>query len=187
MFATVRRAGSLVTLACVLVSACKSNAPSSSNSAPGPVALAAPAEAKVIDVRPFTLAWRGQPIARLHDDGRTEAVGANPPGGAMSPGPTLVADGTIRLTKAGHTARLARDGKLYVAASGAAEQLYATIAEDHVVFVDGKNGVHVTGDLISFDDGKDDVGQIVGPVDAASRHTALVMFAAFMIEISLAQ
>src|SRR3954466_3479436 len=89
-----------VGLSIVLLAAC--NGGSSPTTAPAPVPPSA--AAMVIDVRPITITFRGLPIARPLADGRTEAVGDNPPGGAMSPGPTLHADGTVQLTKSGATA-----------------------------------------------------------------------------------
>jgi hypothetical protein len=164
----------------VLLAACTGgSAPSNA-----PASAPAPSAAHLIDVRPITITFGGLPIARLLADGRTEAVGQNPPGSAMSRGPTLHADGTIQLTKAGATARIASGGEIYVTNRGPKEELFARIAGDHLALA--KNGVHVTGDMMTFDDGRDDVGKIEGTVDAGMRRTALVMLAAFFIEMSIA-
>jgi hypothetical protein len=160
-------------LAMILV-ACSGNSSSSTTTA-----------AVLIDVHPITITFGGRPIAKLLADGRTEAVGENPPGGAMSPGPTLHADGTIQLANRDVTARIAPGGDVYVAKSGAKEQLFGHISGDHLA-IEGKNGVHVDGAMMTFDDGRDDVGKIEGVVDPAMRHTALVMLAGFFIEKSLA-
>jgi len=104
----------------------------------------------------------------------------------MSPGPTLHADGTIQLTKGGLTARVSRGGEIYVVNPGPKEELFGRIAGEHLAIGDAKNGVHVAGDMMVFDNGRDDVGKIEGVVDAGTRHTALVMLAAFFIEKSIA-
>ncbi len=124
-------------------------------------------------------------IATLRVDGRTESVGSNPPGGAMSPGPTLHPDGRIELTKGGVTARISRAGELYVSHDGSKEALFARIAGEHLAIGDQKTGVHIESDMIVFDDGRDDVGKIEGAVDAGMRRTALVMLAAFFVEKSI--
>lgn len=154
-------------LVALLVTACKGR------SSPPPAAL--------IDIRPITITFRGQPIAKLFADGHTEAVGENPPGGAMSPGPTLQANGTIKLTKGGTTARISSSGEIYVRRPNAKEELFGRIADDHLA-IGTDNGVHVLGDTMTFDNEKDDVGKIEGPVDDGMRRTALVMFAAFLID-----
>jgi hypothetical protein len=164
-----------VCLAGVLLVACTGGSSSSSATAPA---------APLIDVRPITITFGGRPIARLLADGRTESVGENPPGGAMAPGPTLHADGTIQLTKGGLTARISRGGEIYVVNPGPKEELFARIAGEHLTIGDAKNGVHIDGDMMVFDNGRDDVGKIEGVVDAGMRRTALVMLAAFFIEKS---
>jgi hypothetical protein len=95
----------------------------------------------------------------------------------------LRADGTIQLTKVGATARISSGGEIYVTTPGGKEALFAHVAGEHLALA--KNGVHVDGDMMVFDDGRDDVGKIEGAVDAAMRRTALVMFAAFFIEKSI--
>ncbi|MCE9578721.1 MAG: hypothetical protein K8W52_36690 [Deltaproteobacteria bacterium] len=164
-----------------LLAACTGGSPPAPAAAP--IATApAPAVAALIDIRPITINFRGQPIARLFADGRTEAVGNNPPGGAMSPGPTLHADGTIQLTKGGRTARVTTDGEIVVASPGGKEAPFGRIVGDHLTLGEAPAGVHADGDMLVFDNGRDDVGQIVGPVDAGMRRTALVMTAAFFAD-----
>ena len=167
----------------VLVAACKDGSPAASATAP----VQTPSLVPLIDVRPITITFRGRPIARLLANGRTESVGENPAGGAMSPGPTLFADGTIQLTKGGPTARVSRGGEIYLSNPGAKEELFARIVGEHLAIGDAKNGVHFDGDMMTFDNGRDDVGKLEGAVDAGMRRTALVMFAAFLIETSIAQ
>ena len=103
----------------------------------------------------------------------------------MTPGPTLHADGTIQLTKRGLAARISPGGEIYVSKPGREQEVFARIAGDHLAIGDGKSGVHVDGDMMVFDDGRDDVGKIEGTVDAGMRRTALVMYAAFVIENSI--
>ena len=93
-----------------------------------------PAAAQV-DLQPLTVSFRGQPIARLFADGRTESAGPNAPGSALVPGPTLHADGTMVMTRGGVTARLDDQGDIHVAGpSGAApgEQLFGRISGDQL-------------------------------------------------------
>jgi hypothetical protein len=168
-----------VYLSGVLLAACTGGSSDSSATASGPGR--SQTTTRLIDVRPITITFRGRPIARLLADGRTESVGENPPGGAMSPGPTLHADGRIQL-KGTSIARIARGGEIYVLNSGSKEELFARIAGEHLAIGDEKNGVHIDGDMMSFDNGRDDVGRIEGPVDAGMRRTSLVMLAAFFIE-----
>ena len=164
----------------LLLAACTGGSSVSSAGAPAPASSAA----ALIDIRPITITFGGRPIARLLADGRTTSVGENPPGGAMSPGPTLHSDGTIRFTNGGLTARISRSGEIYVSSPGQGEQLAARIAGDHLAMGAQDNGVHVDGDMMVFDNGRDDVGKIEGAVDAGMRRTALVMLAAFFIDTS---
>ena len=164
-------------LSAALLAACTGGSPSSS--ATGSASASA---TPLIDIRPITITFGGRPIARLLADGHTEAVGTKPPGSAMTAGPMLHADGTIQLTRRGLTARISREGEIYVSNPGSKEELFGRIAGDHLVF--GKNGIHLEGDMMVFDDRREDVGQIEGPVDAGTRRTALVMFAAFMIDMA---
>ncbi len=152
--------------------------------APAPTATeaAAPTVAPLVELRSITLTFGGAPIARLRADGRIESVGANPPGGPMSPGPVLKSDGTIQLTKGGRTARLAPGGDIYLTSPGRPEVLAGRIEGDRLWIADPPTRVHVEGARITFDDGVDDVGIIEGPVDAGLRRTALVMTAAAFLD-----
>ena len=141
----------------------------------------------VIDVRPLTITFRGQPIARLFADGRTESAGPNAPGSdvPLVPGPTLHADGTIVTTTPGVTARLDAAGDvLVVDARGAAprELRLGRIAGDQFRFTGSTRpwSVRVQGSLVEFGEGNS--SQIEGEVTPTVRHTALVMAAAFYIE-----
>jgi hypothetical protein len=139
----------------------------------------------LVDIHPFSLSWQGKPIARLHADGSTEAVGQNSPGSAMSAGPTLKADGRVIFNKPGVTAELLPSGDIFVVnGDGTADSRFGTIAGNTLVA--GSRTIRVEGPLLFFDHPRgDDIGAIDGPVDDKTRHTALVMFAAFMIELGL--
>ena len=144
----------------------------------------------IIDVQPITISFRGQPIARLFADGRTESVGPLAPGDGvpMQPGPTLHADGTMVMTKGGVTARLDSHGDIYVVApSGTTprERLFGRIEGDRMI-ADGSSkpwNVRVVGNLIEF--GEQNSSQIDGDVTPSMRHTALVMATAFSIDGAL--
>jgi hypothetical protein len=171
-----------VCLSGVLLAACTGGSSGSSATAPPPAPASAPIAAPLIDIRPITITFKGLPIAKLHPDGSTESVGDNPPGGAMSPGPTLHADGTIQLAK-GLTARIASGGEIYVVSPDSKEELFGRIDGDHLALgAENKGIVHFDGNMMTFDNGRDDVGKIEGVVDAGIRRTALVMFATFLVE-----
>ncbi len=169
----------------MLMTAC-SKAPPPAASQPVPTVSAPVPSAAVIDLRPLTISFQGQTIARLFADGRTESAGSNAPGTVLVAGPTLHADGTIVLTKTGVTARLDTTGNLYVAGpAGAKPQLFGRISADQFSFAgsDRPWSVRVRGNLIEF--GENNSSQIDGDVSPAMRHTALVMAAAFYIEGTL--
>ncbi|MCC6523406.1 MAG: hypothetical protein IT373_12175 [Polyangiaceae bacterium] len=157
-------------------------------SAPTPsqgVSSSSVAVAPRVDLHPLTLSFRGQPIARLFADGRTESAGPNAPGTVLVPGPTLHADGTMVMTKGGVTARLDDRGDIYVVGPAGAsprEQLFGRIVGDELAFAgsDRPWSVRVRGNLIEF--GPDNSSQIDGDVTPSMRHTALVMAAAFYID-----
>ena len=145
--------------------------------------------APLVDVRPITISFRGEPIARLFADGRTESAGPNAPGTGLVPGPTLHADGRIALTKPGVTARIDDKGDIYVAGApgaSAREQLFGRISGDQFTFAGSAKpwSVRVQGNMIEF--GEENTSQIDGSVTPSIRHTALVMAAAFYIEGALA-
>jgi hypothetical protein len=168
-----------------VVAAC-SDAPPSTGSQP--MATASATAPAIIDLRPLTISFRGHTIAKLLPGGRTESAGQNAPGTQLVPGPTLHADGTIVLTKAGVTARIDKTGNFYVsepAGPGAREELFGRITDDQFMFSGSDRwSVRVRGNVIEF--GKHNSSQIDGDVTPAMRHTALVMAAAFYLETSLA-
>lgn len=171
----------------VLTACSSSSAPTPTNGAP--TGSASVAAAPVIDLKPLTISFRGQPIARLFADGRTESAGPNAPGTGLLPGPTLRADGTIVMTKGGVTARLDDKGDLYVVGPPGAnprETRFGRIAEDQFTFVGSARpwSVRVRGNLIEF--GEQNTSQIEGEVTPSMRHTALVMAAAFYIDGGIA-
>jgi hypothetical protein len=129
----------------------------------------------------------GNPIAKLHADGRTESLGDSKPGknATFTPGPTLHADGTIDLTKAGFKARVDTDGKVFVVAPNAPEQLAGRIVGDQLLSASGHTGIRVDGKkLIEFADGKDTA--TIGLIDPPRmKRTALVMTEAFFIDMSI--
>jgi hypothetical protein len=146
----------------------------------GPVAAA-------IEVRPLTISFQGQTIARLFADGRTESAGPNAPGKGLVPGPTLHPDGTIVMTKGGITARIDDKGDIYVVApAGTKQQLFGRISGDQLTSTGADGPVvaaRVEGNLIKF--GEQNSSQIDGDVTPGIRHTVLVMAAAFYIEGAL--
>ncbi len=148
----------------------------------------------VVDLQPITISFRGEPIARLFADGRTESAGPNAPGKDLLPGPTIHADGTIALTKGGGKARIDDRGDIYVAGPSGANprepsiqrwQLFGHISGDRFTFAGSARpwDVRVQGNLIEF--GEEDSSQIEGHVTPSMRHTALVMAVAFYIEGAL--
>jgi len=158
------------------------------SSPPQPTPPASIAAATRVEIRPLTVSFRGQPIARLFADGRTESAGPNAPGTGLMPGPTLHPDGTMVMTRGGVTARLDDQGDIHVAGpSGAApgEQLFGRISGDQLSMAGSEQpwSVRVRGNLIEF--GKDNSSQIDGEVTAGMRHTALVMAAAFYIDAAI--
>jgi hypothetical protein len=170
-----------------VMTACSKAPPATASQPVATVSATVPAAA-VIDLRPVTISFQGHTIARLFADGRTESAGPNAPGTDLVSGPTLHADGTIVLTKAGVTARLDKTGNLYVAGpagANAREQLFGRISHDQFTFSgsDRPWNVRVRGNLIEF--GEHNSSQIDGDVTPAMRHTALVMAAAFYIEGAL--
>ena len=174
-----------VVLMVVMTACSKSSAPTTTASA---AVLPAPF---VIDIRPMTISFRGEPIARLLADGRTESAGPNAPGKGLLPGPTIHADGTIAMTKGGVTARIDAKGDIYVAgSSGGAnprEQLFGHISGEQFTFAGSTRpwDVRVQGDLIEL--GQHDSSQIEGNVTPSMRRTALAMAVAFYIEGALAK
>jgi hypothetical protein len=166
----------LVTMGCA-----RSSPPPPSQAASSSSAAVAP----LVDLHPLALSFRGQPIARLFADGRTESAGPNAPGTVLVPGPTLHADGTMVMTKGGVTARLDDKGYIYVVGPAGAnprEQLFGRIAGDELAVAgsDRPWSVRVRGNMIEF--GQGNSSQIDGDVTPSMRHTALVMAAAFYID-----
>ncbi len=137
----------------------------------------------------LTVRFDGDPIARLHPDGRTESVGDSKPGkdAVFSPGPTLHANGTIDLTKGGYKARVDGDGKIFVVGPKGPDQLFGRLVGDQLVIGSGQMGVRVDGKkLVEFADGKDT--SVLGVIDPLRmKRTALVMTAAFFIEMSITE
>lgn len=157
------------------------SAPPSARAAPRPI----------IELTPLTISFQGLPIARLLPDGRTESVGPNPPGADAKfvPGPTLRGDGTIVLTKGGFTARVERNGDIHVVSPpgrSPREQLFGRISGDQLTLAGSANPwtVRIEDATIVFHSGIPP-NQIEGAIGAGSRHTALVMTAAFFIDLAL--
>lgn len=170
----------------MFLTACSSSAPPSLSHR-APTGSASVASAPLIDLRPLTITFRGQPIARLFADGRTESAGPNAPGKdvPLIPGPTLRADGTIVMTKGGITARLDDKGDIYVVGppgENPREELFGRIERDQFTFAGSPRpwNVRVRGNLIEF--GEENSSQIEGDVTPSMRHTAVVMAAAFYID-----
>lgn len=105
------------------------------------------------------------------------------------PGPTLRADGTVTLTKGGFTARIERDGSIYLVSppsQGSREHLFGRISGNHLELAssDLAWAARLEGRTIRFN-GPGFPNQIEGPVDDRTRHTALVMTAAFFMDMSI--
>ncbi|MDQ3366496.1 MAG: hypothetical protein M3680_13805 [Myxococcota bacterium] len=177
-------------LLCVLfVLACSS----ASTPAPTPqeVQPTTRAPSAVVDLKALTVSFDNMPIARLHADGRTESVGDAKPGkdATFSPGPTLHPDGTIELTKPGFTARVDRDGAIYVVSppgSGRSEQLYGRISGDQLLTAGARDtGVRLEGSkLVMFYEGRQT--NVIGVIDPPHLgRTALLMTAAFFIDLAI--
>jgi len=175
------RLASLVVTATLAIACGKSSTPTASQ--PAATSATTVDAAPLVDLRPLAISFRGQPIARLFADGRTESAGQNSPGAPLAPGPTLHADGTIAMTKGSVTARLDANGDIYVINPGANPHLFGHIAGDELVAFTGSDrpwSVRVRGNMIEF--GADNSSQIGGEVTPSVRHTALVMAAAFYID-----
>lgn len=150
-----------------------------------------PTDASIISLTSLTITQEGRPIARLWPDGRTEGTEPDSSGkpAHFVPGPTLRADGIIILTKGGFTGRVERDGKIYVVApAGDAprEHLFGRIVGNQLVLANSEQPwtVRVDGDTIQFN-GPGFPNKIEGTLNATSRHTALVMTAAFFLDMSI--
>jgi len=152
---------------------------------------AKPAARAHLELKELTVRFDGAPIARLHADGRTESVGASKPGkdATFSAGPTLHADGTIELTKAGFTARLDPDGDIYVVSPPDAHQpdvRYGHLAGDRIALAgDGDRSIRLEGaELVTYADTRRT--NVLGVIDPPSMgRTALIMTAAFFIDLAI--
>ena len=175
----MRRAAGLGLIA-VLVGLTLGLSPAGSQAAP-------PTAKPIIALGEVTVRFDGNPIAKLHADGRTESVGDSKPGkdAKFAPGPTLHADGTIDLTKGGYKARVDGGGKIIVVAPDKSEQPFGRIAGDQLLMATERTGVRVDGKkLIEFADGKDTA--TIGVIDPPRmKRSALVMTAAFFIDMAI--
>ncbi len=181
-----------VLLVAAVATACASASPPPSQAprqAPPPSARAV--RGAILELTPLTISFRGHPIARLRADGRSEAVGPNSPGEGATfvPGPTLHADGTVVLTKGGFTARVERDGAIYVVSppgQDPREHLFGRIAGDQLELASSTMpwAARIEGTTLVFNGGTPP-NEIEGATDARARHTALVMTAAFFIDMSI--
>ena len=181
----------LLLVAGTVAAACAGSSPESKSPQPEPLPSARTAPRSLIDVRPLTITFQGLPIARLLADGRTESVGPNSPGDGATfvPGPTLRGDGTIVLTKSGFTARIESNGDIYVVNPPGAdprEHLFGRISGDQLSLAGSAEpwAVRIEDTTIVFN-GPGARNEIEGAIDASSRHTALVMTAAFLIDMSI--
>ncbi len=134
-----------------------------------------------------TVRFDGNPIAKLHADGRTESIGNSKPGrdATFSPGPTLHGDGTIDLTRGGYKARVDADGRIFVVDARGSQQPFGRIVGDQLQMQRGSSGVRVDGArLVEFADGRDTA--VIGVIDPQTmKRAALVMTAAFLIDMSI--
>jgi hypothetical protein len=171
-----------------LLSACtRSSPPPPAQAGHAPETVREP----VIALRPLTISQQGRTIARLLSDGRTE--GSEPDATGLPahrvPGPTLRPDGTILLTKGGFAARVQRDGDIYVISPPGVsprEHLFGHISGEQLNFADSAESwaVRVDGRTIVFN-GPGFPNIIEGAVDAETRRTALIMTAAFFMDMSI--
>jgi hypothetical protein len=147
-------------------------------------------QAPVVALMDLTITQEGRPIARLHPDGRTQGTEPDSSGkpGRFVPGPTLRADGTISLTVGGFTARVDPDGAIYVVAppsQESRERLFGRISGQVLTLAGSDDwAVRVDGDTLRFN-GPGFPNKIEGEVDDRVRHTALVLAAAFYIDLAI--
>ncbi len=148
--------------------------------------------APIVALMELTLTQEGRPIARLHADGHCEGTEPDSSGkpAYFVPGPTLRADGMITLSKLTFTARVDRDGQIYVvtpASEGAVAHLFGRITGNEFKLENSSQPwtVRVEGDTLRFN-GSGLPNRIEGKVDDRVRHTVLVMAAAFFIDMSTA-
>lgn len=153
-------------------------------------AEARPSAKPIIELRRIDISQDGRPIARLFPDGRTEGTAPDSSGQPAHwvPGPWLHADGTIALTKGGVTARLERNGDIYIVlpTGKSREQLAGRISGNQLTFASSEMpwAVRVDGNAITFN-GPGAPNKIEGKVDEAARHTALIVTAAFFLDMSI--
>lgn len=158
---------------------------------PEPVSTPRRAPVPVIDMRPITILFEGRPIAKLLADGRLESVAEGGPGDSLKPGPTLRSDGTIIFNKGGFTARVEPSGAIYVVSPAGAvprERLFGQITGNYLSIgtSEGNKGIRVDGAALAFDEPPHGlIGTIEGAVDDGLRRTALVMTAAYFIDMSI--
>ncbi|MEM9491812.1 MAG: hypothetical protein AAGC55_21890, partial [Myxococcota bacterium] len=148
-------------------------------------------QAPIIALMSMTIVQEDRPIARLHADGRAEGTEPDSTGkpARFVRGPTLHSDGTITLTKGGFTARVERDGKIYVVSpprQGSREFLFGRISGHQLQLANSQESwyVRIEDDIIRFNR-PGLPNRIEDVVDDQMRHTALVMVAAFFIDMSI--
>ncbi|MDI1481345.1 hypothetical protein [Polyangium sp. y55x31] len=179
-----------------LVTACTSSSPPARTSAaanaaastdtPAPAADT-PSTTSIIELQNLVISEDGLILARLRADGRTQyRLYGESDEEIWIPGPTLKADGTI-LFRGGVTARVQPDGCIYIVnppGHTPAEHLFGRISGDTLVLANPADEVRVDGNMLHLPN-RHIPSQIHGMVDARSRHTALVMAAAFYINTGI--
>lgn len=183
-------------LLCWLMQAC-SNPAASRPVPPAKAALSADDKAQsnadqaVLALMDLTLVQEGRPIARLFADGRAQGTAPDSTGrpGRWIPGPTFHADGTIVMTRHGVRAKVRKSGEIYVSTPKDAflrQHLFGRIVGDEFRYrSEEKWTVRVEGDALLFNNGVPP-NRITGvTVDARVRHTVLVMFAAFLLDMAI--
>jgi len=144
----------------------------------------------VVDLVPLTGFSGSAPSWRLHADGRIETVAldeAGRPTGAWLPGPRLAADGTIRFPRPPFpqevTARVTAGGEIRPCPG---QPPWGRIEGDRVTAAWAKEPwlfrIDAAGTMTI--NGGRPPERIEGAVDARSRRTALIVYAAFYLGLS---
>ena len=152
---------------------------------PTPSGSAAPTKA-VIELAEVTILFDGNPIARLHSDGRSESVGENMPGpnATFVPGPTFHADGTITMTHAGVSALVTADGEMYVIRPDKPRERYGRLSGNEILTGDASgHGFRLDATKLTMFSSNADPA-VMGYVDPPTAgRTGLIMSAAFTIDL----
>ncbi|MDC3989546.1 hypothetical protein [Polyangium jinanense] len=171
----------------ILVSALATACTHSSPPAETPALETSPSSTPVIQLQKLVIREDGATLARLLPDGRTQYwLGGEGNEEIWIPGPTLRADGTL-IFKDGVTGRVEPDGRIFVVNRPGrmpAERLFGRISGDTCVLGNAEHVIRVEGHTLLLPN-RPTPNEIEGLTDARSRHTALVMAAAFYINLAI--